>query len=305
MTSLMRPEGNQRSLLLGGLVAVSLHALVLASLHLRDREPSSPGPLRSKDNTAELLQFSTQSVSLGRLSGRDLPSSLPLPPPPDLLSPSNLFRKGPSRAVAAGRVRGLQPHRAGSSKAGLLAQRFGVSRGSALERQGATGVSGATAVVPRAVAAGKFDLSGDWAVAMERLRAVVRQERSSSESSLGAVVDSAHDTTVAQAGRIVQLASNSPLRELYRSLWTQADPISVQLPIRASGNTTVPVDVRQVSWQQVRASELSIRHGQFVVMPEKVLLFWLQGEHLYLLQSPSQWNSNSSSKSNSKSNSSS
>jgi hypothetical protein len=156
------------------------------------------------------------------------------------------------------------------------------------------------------VAADKFDKSGDWAVAMERLRAVVRQERSPSETVAGAVVDSADDTTVAQAGKtVVRLANNSPLRDPYRSLWMQADPIRVPLQRRASGKTSVPVDVRQVSWQQVRASELSIRHGQVVVMPEKVLLFWLQGEHLYLLQSPSQWNSNSNSNSSSKSNSSS
>ena len=281
----MRPEGNKRSLLLGGVAAVSLHALFLASLHLRDKELKPFGPLRSKDNTSELLQFSTQSVSLGRLSGRDLPPSLPLPPPPDLHSPSNSFRKGASRAVAPRRATGHQPHRAASSKAGLLAQRHGVS--------------GATAVVSRAVAAGKFDQSGDWAVAMARLRAVVRQERSPSESSLGVVVDSAPDTTVAQAGKIERLGSNPLLLEPYRSLWTQADPISVQLPNPVSGNTTVPVDVRQVSWQQVRTSELAIRHGQVVVMAEKVLLFWLQGEHLYLLQSPSQRNSNSNSKSSS------
>ena len=282
MTSLMSPEGNKRSLLLGGVVAVSLHALFLASLHLRDREPRALGPLRSKDNTAELLQFSTQSVSLSRLTGRELPPSLPLPQPPDLLSPSNLVRKGPSRAVAAGRATGLQSHRASSSKAGGHAQRHGVR--------------GATAVVSKAGAAGNFDKSGDWAVAMERLRAVVRQERSPSETVVGAVVDSADDTTVAQAGKtVVRLANNSPLRDPYRSLWTQAHPISVSLPSRASGKTTVPVDVRQVSWQQVRASELSIRHGQVVVMPENVLLFWLQGEHLYLLQSPVHSNSASNS----------
>jgi hypothetical protein len=278
----MNPEGNKRSLLLGGVVAVSLHVLFLSSLHLRDSEPRAPGPLRSKDNTAELLQFSTQSVPLGRLSGRELPPSLPLPPPPDLHSPSNLVRKAPSRAVAAGRATGLQPHRAGSSKAGGLAQRHGVR--------------GATAGVSKAGAAGNFDKSGDWAVAMERIRAVVRQERSPSETVVGAVVDSADDTTVAQAGKtVVRLANNSPLRDPYRSLWMQADPIRVPLPRRASGKTTVPVDVRQVSWQQVRASEIPIRHGQVVVMPEDVLLFWLQGEHLYLLQSPVHSNSGSNS----------
>jgi hypothetical protein len=55
-------------------------------------------------------------------------------------------------------------------------------------------------------------------------------------------------------------------------------------PLRGGQGMTSPVEVRLASWQEVRASELPVRHGQFLLMRNTMLLFWLQADHLYLLQ---------------------
>jgi hypothetical protein len=115
----------------------------------------------------------------------------------------------------------------------------------------------------------------------------LRQETSSSASSPGAILDAANDTS-AEGSPAVRLVGDSPLTQAYQALWTQARPYAVPQPMRAVGNTTLAVEVRLASWQEVRAKETPIRHGQMLVLPEKVMLLWLQGDHLYLLQSPKQ-----------------
>jgi hypothetical protein len=91
--------------------------------------------------------------------------------------------------------------------------------------------------------------------------------------------------SVASEGKAaVRLAMDSSLGEGYQALWKEAKSQVTLPPLSDSQATMGPVDVRQVSWRNVRASELPIRHGQLLLLADKLLLFWLQGDHLYLLQ---------------------
>ncbi|MFN9646265.1 MAG: hypothetical protein ACK6BG_14360 [Cyanobacteriota bacterium] len=74
--------------------------------------------------------------------------------------------------------------------------------------------------------------------------------------------------------------------QAYGRLWELAQPQQVVLPREAVQGTSEAIEVRRVPWQAVRDGALSFRHGQTVVLPDAVLLIWLQGDHLYLLRSP-------------------
>lgn len=246
--------GRRRSLWLGGVLAVSLHALLLAGFHGRGRERMEPEPLRSRDNTPELLQFSSQPAPLTRLDGVPLPPARALPPPPGRIS----------------RGQGNGPPASGPAP---LPQRPGLSRQKDQERRPASRA-------PSVAEAGTHgDSPGDWAMAMEELRAAAAQEPVPADAAAG--------TGVAPEGKAPVLnAMESPLKEAYEDLWKQARPHVVPSWRRPSGIPALAVEVRQASWRQVRVSAVPVRHGQWVVLPDQRLLLWLQGDKLYLLQVP-------------------
>ncbi|MEB3319268.1 MAG: hypothetical protein VKO39_14160 [Cyanobacteriota bacterium] len=125
---------------------------------------------------------------------------------------------------------------------------------------------------------------------MERLGVFLRQETAASAVGPGAMLDHANDSSE-EGSSAVRLRSDPSLTQAYQSLWSQARPFV--LPLRARGHKAMSVEVRQASWREVRAREIPIRHGQLLIMPEKVMLLWLEGDHLYLLQSSRQKDSKS------------
>lgn len=246
--------GRRRSLWLGGVLAVSLHALLLPVFNGHERERTEAEPLRSRDNTPELLQFSSQPAPLTRLDALPLPPARALPPPPGRGS----------------RGQGNGPPPGGPAP---LAQRRDISRQKGQDPRPA---SGARAV---AEADKQVDSPGDWAMAIEQLRAAVAQEPFPADAAAGTVVDPEGKAPVLNA-------MESPLKEAYQELWRQARPRAVPSLRRPSGTPALAVEVRQASWRQVRVSAVPIRHGQRIVLPDQLLLLWLQGEKLYLLQVP-------------------
>ncbi|MFN9546054.1 MAG: hypothetical protein ACK6AD_03140 [Cyanobacteriota bacterium] len=203
--------------------------------------------MRSPDNTAELLEFSSRPTPLASLAVLPLPPSRALPPPP-------------GQGATAGAQRRGQPAQADQERR--------------LARAGSRGVS--------AAASGQ-ESAGDWALAVEQLRAFASQEPARAAPSSAASVDppTADD---AQGKAPIRISLESPLHATYQTLWAQARPHVAPQLNRISGHLAVPVEVRQVSWPQVRSADLPIRHGQIVVLPDKLLMFWLQGDKLYLLQ---------------------
>lgn len=74
--------------------------------------------------------------------------------------------------------------------------------------------------------------------------------------------------------------------QAYGRLWEMAQPHPLVLPREALEGASEEIQVRRVPWQAIREGSLSFRHGQTVVLPDAVLLIWLQEDHLYLLRSP-------------------
>lgn len=86
-------------LLMGFILALVLHALLLSHLQLRRSKMKTPEPLQSRDNTPELLQFSSQPVQATNLQVLPLPNARILPPP----SKGEQSKKKASPALGVGR----------------------------------------------------------------------------------------------------------------------------------------------------------------------------------------------------------
>jgi hypothetical protein len=292
MSLTIGPKGRRKTLWIAGIIAVSLHGLLLSFLHLRERRPRDVGLLSSRDNTAELLQFSSQPISVTPLGEQISPPSPPLPPPSG--SSSNPLRPRDHRAAAQGQVR-AQPDGPASGGISMTRQSRSLTRRRGAEGQKPSRGRGQSSEVARDLAAtSKVDVHTDWADALGRLKQFAEQEPPPSQPVRDGGLDRVSEATPASLTTVaIRLAKDSPLRQAYQGLWSKARPHVLSPSNRASANKEDAVEVREVSWQQVRASEVPIRHGQLVVFPENVLLFWLQGDHLFLLQSAKRWEARS------------
>ena len=260
-------------LVIGCVAAVSLHALLLTYLQIRGGNSSGSGVSRGRDNTPELLQFSSQPAPTVSFDGLPLPKSSLLPPPPGLLSPLRSAR------AAKG---GLQPPgiaTRGQGKASSSVNSTVLSPHGGLAKQ--AGQGSRLAAVGHPTASKGADSQADWDMAVEQLREWMRQERTAASFA------EPFDASDAKDGQPrVRMALEPSLQQVYQTLWQRAQPLAPQPLGRDSGKKTLDMEVRQASLRQVRAGAVSIRHGEFVILPDYVQLFWLQGESLFILQSP-------------------
>jgi hypothetical protein len=258
-----------------GAVAMALHALALTYRGLLENRRGSARSLHSQDNTAELLQFASQSEWPSRRASLALPPNPVLPPPSRASVPSSLHRKGRSNNVLPQQA-ASRSSRGSAVSAGSRVQplRGGDSASPKGERPRGSWKEVAGRVSSSHQASSRVEPAEDWNQALERLRGVVRPEPAQSGAAGNALFGGTADSATAS--------------EPYGRLWEQAHP--QRFPLSRSSQGTGGVEIRLVPWPVVREAGVSIRHGQVVFFPEMVLMLWLQGEHLYLLQSPRRLN---------------
>jgi hypothetical protein len=229
------------ALLLALISAVALHGLLLSYLQLQRNKATLPEGLQSRDNTPELLQFSSQPTPLTKLELLPLPQASILPTPriqaPAKLpgakqkSQARMATKSLIQTVKKNRTEGRSPMRPSSS-----------------------------------------DVPKDIAVAVEALRLF---------KATGDHPSSLHD----DPPKILSSLTPAQL-EAYEKLWAQARPqrmetvAKLNLPL-----AELSIEIRSVSLQPAPNKELSIRHQQFLMLPDRVALFWLDGQKLWILQS--------------------
>ena len=244
-------------LLIGFVAAVAFHALFLAYHKLRQSRLTPPAQLPSRDNTPELLQFSRQPAPLTTFEVLPLPkaSLLPPPPSPDLLAPL-----GPSRSRQG---TGVEPQR--SSTKSRVAQGKRSPNVALQQRKPGGQRQYSPALEPRLE-------TSDWALAEEQLRNFVEHYPGSPQEGKANAQDFSEPDSAQQ--------------EAYHKLWTLAQPR--QLPTQPSTEdaTKLAIEIRQLPLQQSRADDLEIRHRQIVVLNGEILLFWLDGQQLWILRSP-------------------
>lgn len=74
-------------------------------------------------------------------------------------------------------------------------------------------------------------------------------------------------------------------QETYNNLWAQARPQPGRSVPKPNPLAPLPLEIRSIPLQQVQTKELPIRHQQFVVINDRVALFWLEGSRLWIVQS--------------------
>lgn len=102
-------------LLLGFVLAVVVHSLGLSFLHLRLSQRKLPEPLKSRDNTPELLQFSSQPVPVTSIGVLPLPRPSLLPPPASSVAEQKIRSGSNGRRIVKNNPKGVMkrsaPHR--------------------------------------------------------------------------------------------------------------------------------------------------------------------------------------------------
>jgi hypothetical protein len=244
-------------LLIGFVAAVALHALLLAYHQLRQSRSIPPALLPSRDNTPELLQFSRQPAPLTTLEVLPLPKASLLPPPP---SPEVLAPLGPSR----GRL-GTGADTPRSSKKPRVGQGKRAPKVALKQRKLGSQPQNSTGLAPRLE-------TSDWAPAVEQLRAFVELHRGSPQDG------KANAQTFSELDPAQQ--------EAYQKLWNLAQPLQLPSEPSTEDGTKLAIELRELPLQQSRADDLQIGHRQIVVLKGEILLFWLDGQQLWILRSP-------------------
>ena len=244
-------------LLIGFVAAVAFHALFLAYHQLRQSRLTPPARLPSRDNTPELLQFSRQPAPLSTFEVLPLPkaSLLPPPPPPDLLAPL-----GPSRGRQGS---GAEPSR--PMKKTRVAQGKGSFKVALQQRKPEGHRQQSPPLAPRLETA-------DWALAVEQLRTFMELHPASALDGKANAQDFSEPDPAQQ--------------QAYQKLWNLAQPRQRPIEPSAEGSAKLAIEIRQLPLQQTRADDLEIRHRQIVVLNDEILLFWLDGQQLWILRSP-------------------
>jgi hypothetical protein len=220
--------------------ALALHGLVLSYLQLQRNRVTLPEALQSRDNTPELLQFSSQPAPVTNLDLLPLPQASILPPP---------------------RVQA-------SAKPSVTKKR-------SQSRRGPNAVTQTAKTVRPVVNAGRVSPPSPPAVPKDLADAVeaFRQFKGPAEKP------SEHR----------QESSLLPAQqESYEKLWAQARPQPTETVAKLDHQLAeMSIEIRSLSLKQAKNRDLPIRHQQFVVLDNRIALFWLDGERLWILQSVS------------------
>lgn len=257
--SLSLPAG-MVPLLVACLTATALHGLLLSFHQLKRARSSPPAPiLQSRDNTPELLQFASQPAPLTSLESIPLPkaSVLPPPPPADLLQPLVAQRGPASPAKKASTPAVKNPRVRIISRATVPAQ----------GRTSSPGVSSPVTGEP-------------LANALQQLR--VLQEREASLPSKGLQEATAQQEGKGDAG--LPVAVSAEQQEAFQELWKTARPPQ-QTSLKGLPESEIAgVEIRQLPLRQDKKSIFEFRHQQVLRLKETLVLLWIDGETLWLLQ---------------------
>ncbi|MEB3306137.1 MAG: hypothetical protein VKL58_07990 [Cyanobacteriota bacterium] len=218
-----------QALLMALMSALAFHALVLSYLQLQRHKATLPEGLQSRDNTPELLQFSSEPAPVSNLELLPMPQASILPPP----------RVQPP----------AKPSGAKQKPQTQMAPKTGIQTTKVIRS-----VRPTTLASPPSQAVGPTDL----AEAVEAIRLFTGP----AENPLSPVQ-----------------------KESYEKLWAQGRSHPKEYFATLDANLAESIEIRSLSLKQAQNKELVIRHQQFMVMDDRIALFWLDGQRVWILQS--------------------
>jgi hypothetical protein len=121
---------------------------------------------------------------------------------------------------------------------------------------------------------------------MEQLRTFQRQQHGVSGPVQQSVEVASIQKEKVEINRPVLRGLDSAQQVAYQTLWNRAvaDANGSWATILAA-HPGPTIEVRQLLTSQAQGTDLLVRHGQFVVLGDHVLLFWFEGKRIWLLRS--------------------
>jgi hypothetical protein len=261
MKPTLRLPSDRIRLLLGFVIALALHGFALSFLQLKQSRERPPQTLTSRDNTPELLQFASQASAPSSFPGLTLPNATVLPPPPSKL----ITHRQP--ALAGGKTVKMKA----SSQPKLKQPRIPTK--------------GRLKLAQRMRPAS--ERSEDWPLlAVQHLRRFQRQERETGVVVAWGSLPDASDQERLEGLEPGPQGPVSPQPEDYQALWNRSQlqsPVAWQKVLAA--NPGPAIEVRQLPVEQSKEIAVQIQHRQIVVLGPEVILFWIDGSRLWMLQS--------------------
>lgn len=262
--------GPWRALALPVGLAVALHVLWLAGASLLESRRPAPAVLASGDDTSELLRFSRRASSLsGPLSGQGqlrgqaanlslvpLPLDSTLPPPPPDLAFTGRGLMPPGGKPASGGARVALPHSPSGSSAPTTPPPLRLGELVPAERASLEG------------------LPSDPLVAFKLAAAL--------GASSGGTADSTGPDQAAEAITRRHLKLTAGGEKPFLLLWKQGRPLTP----RPAALTDLPegAEVRSLPLAALRRQGLSQPHGLSISYGTTLLLLWVEGDELWLIQ---------------------
>jgi hypothetical protein len=129
--------------------------------------------------------------------------------------------------------------------------------------------------------------SGDWQLlAVQHLRRFQRQEQEAAVAVASESLQAASDQEKVEGLDHVPQVPASPPPEAYQALWNRSQP---QSPVAwqkvLAAHPGPAIEVRQLPVAQSKDIGAPVQHRQIVVLGPQVILFWIDGSRLWLLQS--------------------
>jgi hypothetical protein len=270
-----------------GSLSLSLHALFFAFLHMSDAQRKTRESVSIKDNSAELLQFSRQILPVPREMATNHPGIPQLPDPPlglKAIQSSHPQARPVPNLSSSPRVRSHRKHP--TAMRNLERSRGRMSSPNSGNQQKVK-TEDKLASLPVTIGTSSLGkTSPEWSEALARLQSFIALEVMGSQINPDLTPVLVSQPSFGESNvRVPQLQTlDSSVVKAYLALWNQAELQTTLAPLRGKQGMTSPVEVRLASWKEVKASELQVRHGQVLLLRNKILLFWLQADHLYLLQ---------------------
>jgi len=276
------PEGPLKTAALPVLLALVLHAVWLATTPLRQSAPLAKARLSAEDNSPELLRFSRQPPPAPpALAAVPLPgaSTLPPPPPPPAEPDAAAVDKSSAEAPAA-------------NKAAVVVVRSSPARAPAasVRPPGPTKPSGAAPAgrvihlvpgtdkpTPSDEAAANLGMAATPNGPLATLLAAQRLASSGASPN-------PNDSALAEAGLTGLQRPSGQALQSYQALWNGA-------AAKESGPgdlSALPpnVQLREVATATANAQEVPTSHRQAVLLGNQLLLFWVEGDNLWLIRAP-------------------
>ena len=280
------PEGPLKTAALPVLVALLLHSVWLATTPLRHSAPQAKAGLTAEDNSPELLRFSRQPPPVPpALTAVPLPGASTLPPPP----PPEPDGKSEDKASAEDKPSAEAP---APNKGGVVVVRSSPARGpgSTARPAGATKPSGAAPAgqvihlvpgtakpTPSSEAAANLGMAATPNGPLATLLAAQRLASSSGSPN-------PNDSALAEAGLTGLQRPSGQAVQAYQALWNGAEAKDSGPGDLAALPPTV--QLREMAAATANAQEVPTGHRQAVVLGNQLLLFWLEGDTLWLIRAP-------------------